>query len=258
MVVNGTVVYNLLVPLRAPCLSDASRWPYDRVVCNMSIVNLSPGTAKLNNSAMQIGLVRWRSRGWSLKAVSMKPFRSPGFLDGLLVRVEAKRSAAMHEATAVVPVVLLTPLMLASLWLPAHTPQRPLLLCSVILLQIMLSVVVPLHIKVVGVRPPDILLLLRDSLLVSGAALLQWMLARWLLLREPAAWPWPLGVLADLAADGGSHLGAVLCLPPVSGQDCAQSGASDHKAIRMSAITDRTTFVVLTVLSVALSVRLLP
>ncbi|KAK3912484.1 Neuronal acetylcholine receptor subunit alpha-4 [Frankliniella fusca] len=251
LIVNGTVLYNILVPLRLPCHNDASRWPYDKIVCNMTIANLSSATAKLNSTVFLLSLVRTRSQGWSMTGLSLKPFQSTAFPDGLLVRVRVERNAGVAKDTAAVPCALLLVLALSSLWLPASAPHRPLLLCAVILLQVLLGVVVPLRVLVVSARPPGVLLLLRDGLFVSGAALLQWLLARWLLLRPPApgAWPTP-GTLRVLAP--------ALCLP--LDQDDAEDGAGhDRKhAARVSAIADRTTFVVLTVLCGALSARLLP
>lgn len=261
LIMNGTVVWTVLTPVVAPCVTDATRWPYDVMSCNFSLVNLSPSTAKMEKSRFQISLVKRRNKGWSMTKMKLSPFAGiagTAFQDGLLLQVVAQRNSDQHEACVVVPSAAVGWLLLASLWLPADSPHRPMLLCSVILTQVLLNVAVAMRIEVVGTHAPGVLLLLRDSLLVSAAALLQWLLARWLLtLPEDHRPVWPLAYLADVAhfaaSPGGARLGQVLVLPATT-----MTSAPGRKTASMAALTDRAAFLVLVAATALLAIRLMP
>ena len=109
------------------------------------------------------------------------------------------------------------------------------------LLQVMLAVAVPRGIRVVGERAPGVLLLLRDLLLLSGAALLQWLLARWL----------PTQKVDCMASPAASFVAALLLLPP-GGESRTFTGR------RAAELCDRLAFLVLGVAVAVLLARLAP
>lgn len=56
---NGTVFWTLHTPLLAPCLHNPSRWPYDKMVCNFTMLNLNPSVSMLEPRATQLNSVKW-------------------------------------------------------------------------------------------------------------------------------------------------------------------------------------------------------
>lgn len=71
-----------------------------------------------------------------MQSLGMRPFKAAGFEEGLRIELVARRTADLLEATVVLPAVAVCVLLLAVPWLPADAPHRPLLLCTVVLLQV--------------------------------------------------------------------------------------------------------------------------
>lgn len=57
---NGTVYWTILAPLRAPCRNNPTRWPYDSMVCNITLGNLSSDRARLETSQVQMNVIKWK------------------------------------------------------------------------------------------------------------------------------------------------------------------------------------------------------
>ncbi|XP_034238340.1 neuronal acetylcholine receptor subunit alpha-10-like [Thrips palmi] len=248
LIMNGTVFWTMHAPLRAPCIHDPSSWPHDKMVCTITMVNLNPAVSMLEPRATQLNNVKWgNNQGWSmdkLRVKRMPKFAPMGFNDSVVLTFTMLRHVAKQESTTVWPVALQPVLLAASIGLPADSPHRPLLLCTLVLVQVLLSVVVPMGIVVVGDVAPRVVLLMRDLLVVTAVAVLEWTWARWMLSRPEPQPPSPSNALLDLA----DKLAVVLVLP----------GPGAPKAARTVVLVDRAFDVLLVVVCAVLLGRLLP
>ncbi|XP_023726357.1 neuronal acetylcholine receptor subunit alpha-5 isoform X2 [Cryptotermes secundus] len=183
------------------CRSDLTHWPYDSHVCEALLApwRLQHEELKLipvhgDNMIFQFHEPNgeWELQSSEIRGLNeMFENTSFGYLE---VTLTLARHSATHEATVVIPVLVLVVLTLASFWIEAEISTRLSLECTLLICHSLYLQYMGLYLFNGGVNCPLIVLFYRDSMLVCGISLVVTFLVRWMA-RSPAMPPsWASGI----------------------------------------------------------------